>query len=307
MRIGIIGLGNIAVKAYLPLLSNFPQHEFILCTRNKSRLEEIQSKYHFAIGRQKHSDLVEMDHVDAVFIHAATKAHYALVRYFLESNVHVYVDKPISDSIEETKTLCRLAKERQLVLMAGFNRRFAPQLQPMIEANSDLILIQKNRQKLTLGLRELIYDDFIHLVDTLLFLLKDAPEAMHADVKMNGNLLQHVTLMVRTKNKTGIALMNRQSGANEERLEVSGEQEKWILEDLETLWHYKNGQKTVSKLPDWTPVSERRGFKNAMAAFFVALANPDNSYRELKYTLAAHEMCEKIIQSQSSRYESIET
>lgn len=299
MKIGIIGIGNIAEKAYLPLLSSFPNHEFVPCTRNKDRLATIQSKYHFHSGRLKYTDLVEIDQVDAVFIHAATKAHYELIRYFLKSNIHVYVDKPISESIQETRELCMLAKEKKLVLMVGFNRRFAPHIQPLTKIDGDLIAIQKNRQTLTLGLRELIYDDFIHIVDTLLYLLKEEPIESTSRVKMNGNRLQHVSLMIQTENKTGFAIMNRQSGANEERLEFSATQEKWILEDLETLHHYKNGQKTISKHKDWTPISERRGFKGSIETFLDYVESPQKSNLPLEESLLSHEICEEIIQTHS--------
>ena len=301
MKIGVIGLGNIAEKAYLPLLSSFPGHEFIPCTRNKERLDMIQSKYHFQDGRLKYTDLVEIDQVNAVFIHAATKAHYSIIRYFLESNVHVYVDKPISESILETRELCKLAKEKHLVLMVGFNRRFAPHIQPLTELDGDLVFIQKNRQTLTLGLRELIYDDFIHIADTLLYLLKEEPIEITSSVKMNGYKLQNISLMVQTKNKTGFAVMNRQSGANEERLEFSTAQEKWIIEDLETVHHFKNGQKTISKHSDWTPISQRRGFKHSIETFFSYIESPEKSILPLEQSLVSHEICEKIIQAHPSQ------
>lgn len=299
MKIGVIGLGNIAEKAYLPLLSSFPNHKFILCTRNQKRLDQLQSKYHFRDGRLTYTDLVEIDQVDAVFIHAATKAHYSLIRYFLESNIHVYVDKPISESILETRELCQLAKEKDLVLRVGFNRRFAPHIQPLSVIDGDLVLIQKNRQTLTLGLRELVYDDFIHLVDTLLYLLKEKPIEHTSIVKMNGKKLQHVTLMVRTKNKTGFAIMNRQSGANEERLEFSAAQEKWIVEDLDTLYHYKNGNKTLTKHNDWTSIAERRGFKSCVETFLNDITSPEKSYHSLERSIESHEMCENIIRTHS--------
>ena len=39
MRIGIIGLGDIAQKAYLPVLNEKEGIELVLCTRNKEKLE----------------------------------------------------------------------------------------------------------------------------------------------------------------------------------------------------------------------------------------------------------------------------
>ena len=46
MKIGIIGLGGIAQKAYLPVLTQMKDVELILSTRNQETLKSIQEKYH---------------------------------------------------------------------------------------------------------------------------------------------------------------------------------------------------------------------------------------------------------------------
>ncbi|WP_243145997.1 hypothetical protein [Clostridium chromiireducens] len=45
MKIGIIGLGDIAKKAYLPVLSEKEGIELVLCTRNTDTLNRLSKKY----------------------------------------------------------------------------------------------------------------------------------------------------------------------------------------------------------------------------------------------------------------------
>ncbi|MGB7996898.1 MAG: gfo/Idh/MocA family oxidoreductase, partial [Photobacterium halotolerans] len=41
MKIGVIGLGDIARKAYLPVLTQWPDLELVFCTRNADTLQQL--------------------------------------------------------------------------------------------------------------------------------------------------------------------------------------------------------------------------------------------------------------------------
>lgn len=45
MKIGIIGLGDIAQKAYLPVITQLPNIELVFCTRNANALESLAKQY----------------------------------------------------------------------------------------------------------------------------------------------------------------------------------------------------------------------------------------------------------------------
>ena len=45
MKIGIIGLGDIAQKAYLPLITQLEEVEPYFCTRTDSKLKRLGKKY----------------------------------------------------------------------------------------------------------------------------------------------------------------------------------------------------------------------------------------------------------------------
>ena len=64
--------------------------------------------------------------IDAAFVHTATESHIEIIEKLLSNNIHVYVDKPISYSYEDSIRVSNLAKKANKILMVGFNRRFAP-------------------------------------------------------------------------------------------------------------------------------------------------------------------------------------
>lgn len=45
MKIGIIGLGDIAQKAYLPIITQHSDVELVFCTRNSEVLNQLARRY----------------------------------------------------------------------------------------------------------------------------------------------------------------------------------------------------------------------------------------------------------------------
>jgi predicted dehydrogenase len=62
--------------------------------------------------------------VDAVSIAATTKAHYAIARDFLQQGIHVLIEKPITETVEQANELIELAAKHRLKLQVGHLERF---------------------------------------------------------------------------------------------------------------------------------------------------------------------------------------
>jgi predicted dehydrogenase len=69
--------------------------------------------------------------VDAVSIATPTPLHHAIARECLERGVHVLVEKPITETIEEARQLVELAARKGLVLQVGHLERFNPAIQAL--------------------------------------------------------------------------------------------------------------------------------------------------------------------------------
>ena len=67
-----------------------------------------------------------LDIVDVVSIVVPTVNHFKTAKAFLESGVHVLLEKPFAETVEEAETLDQIAREKNLCLQIGHLERFNP-------------------------------------------------------------------------------------------------------------------------------------------------------------------------------------
>ncbi|HET9487948.1 MAG TPA: Gfo/Idh/MocA family oxidoreductase [Chryseosolibacter sp.] len=295
MKIGIIGLGDIATKAYLPVMGrkNLEVHLF---TRNEKNLMTVAEQYRF---QNRHQSLDSLIHsgIKAAFVHTATSSHLEIVEMLLHSNIHVYVDKPVTYDFDTTEKLVALAEKRGLTLMAGFNRRYAPaylNLKQLKDPN--MFVMQKNRASLPGDVRGFIFDDFIHVVDTLLFLFSPSVEKVSVSGRKTAGLLNHVVVQLHSSDgTTAIGIMNRDSGTVEERVEVFTPIEKWVVTNLTETTVFRQGNATRKSTHDWESTLHKRGFEQITEAFIQNILKGSSPHQLHQEILQTHELCEKIV------------
>ncbi|MGW2470781.1 Gfo/Idh/MocA family protein [Streptomyces bauhiniae] len=295
MKVGCIGLGDIARKAYLPVLGTQPGLDLHLQTRTPATLAAVGDSLHLPVG-QRHETLDSLldAGLDAAFVHAPTAVHPEIVTRLLEAGVPTYVDKPLAYELTDSQKLVELAERQGVPLFVGFNRRYAPGYAQVLEHPRDLILLQKNRVGLPEEARPMILDDFIHVVDTLRFLVPGPVDDVTVRVRTEGGLLHHVVLQLSGDGFTALGVMNRLSGSAEEILEVSGQDTKRQVINLAEVIDHK-GQPTVRRRGDWVPVSRQRGIEGAVLTFLDAVrAGEPLSARD---ALATHELCERVVRA----------
>ncbi|WP_137990665.1 Gfo/Idh/MocA family protein [Streptomyces vilmorinianum] len=293
MKVGCIGLGDIAQKAYLPVLAALPGVELHLQTRTEKTLERVAETHHVPDAR-RHSDLDSLlsAGLDAAFVHAPTAAHPEIARRLVEAGVATYVDKPLAYEYADSARLVELAEERGVSLAVGFNRRMAPAYAQCLDHPRELILMQKNRIGLPEDPRTLVLDDFIHVVDTLRFLLPGEVEHTDVRARIREGLMHHVVLQLSGDGFTAIGMMNRMNGSTEEVLEVSGQDTKRQVLNIADVVDHK-GQPTIRRRGDWVPVARQRGIEQTVLAFLDAVrAGKRLSARD---ALKTHELCERVV------------
>ncbi|MER6980747.1 Gfo/Idh/MocA family protein [Streptomyces carpinensis] len=295
MKVGCIGLGDIAQKAYLPVLGTQPGVDLHLQTRTPATLQRVADGLHLPADRRHATlDALLAQDLDAAFVHAPTGAHPEIVTRLLEAGVPTYVDKPLAYDLTDSARLVALAEERNVSLMVGFNRRHAPAYAQCADHPRELILMQKNRVGLPEEPRTMILDDFVHVVDTLRFLVPGPVDDITVRGRMRDGLLHHVVLQLAGDGFTALGVMNRLSGSAEEILEVSGQDTKRQVVNLaETIDH--KGQPTVRRRGDWVPVARQRGIEQAVLFFLDAVrAGKVLSARD---ALETHELCERVVRT----------
>ena len=293
LPVGVIGLGDIAQKAYLPVLTGLPGLDLRLMTRDRAKLDRLGDAYRIDPA-SRFTDLGELigSGVRAAFVHAATDQHVPIVEQLLTAGIDVYVDKPLAYTLDGARHLVELAEQRGRSLMVGFNRRHAPAYVQAKDHARDLIVLQKNREGLAEAARTMIFDDFVHVVDSLVFL---APgEIDHVDVRarVRGGLVEHVVLTLAGDGFTALGIMNRASGSTEEVLEVSGGNSKRAVVNLAEVVDHK-GQPTVRRRGDWVPVARQRGIEQVVISFLDAIRS--GKTLDARESLRTHELCEEIV------------
>ena len=301
MKIGIIGLGNISQKAYLPVMMALDNEiEWHLFTRDQEKLAKIGKKYRISNLYSSIDELLSSG-IEAVFIHTATHTHEALIRKCIEKGIHVYVDKPISENVEEVKALMELAKEKGILLITGFNRRFAPMIQKVKEVpNKNMILIQKTKPESSGSVKYAIYDLFIHVVDTALFLLDEPITQTHFTVKEEAGNLVSCVLHLTTEHTECIATMNYISGANAESVEIQSPTGTHRVVNLTDYEIETAKQKQVISFGDWDETLEKRGFAPVIRLAIDGFQNKKNPV-SMDSSLESHRICQLIVESYEQR------
>jgi predicted dehydrogenase/threonine dehydrogenase-like Zn-dependent dehydrogenase len=132
LGIGLIGAGQFAANTILPAMKGV--RGLRLCgvaTSTGSHARHAAEKFGFDFCTTDYEEILRHPAVDLVFILTRHGSHARLVNEALRSGKHVFVEKPLCLNEEELKEIIQTYNSKletqnpKLVLMVGFNRRFA--------------------------------------------------------------------------------------------------------------------------------------------------------------------------------------
>lgn len=288
----MVGLGDIARKAYLPTLASRAGLEIHLVTRDRVVREDLARSWRIADHHMDVDTALAAARFDAAFVHATTEAHPMLVERLLAARVPVFVDKPLADTYAEAARLAELATRADVPLFVGFNRRYAPVYAALRDRPRTMVQMTKHRRGPLHPPRRTVFDDFIHVVDTLRFLSPGPVEPVAIETIVRAGGLEAVALVL-----TGSALlttgsMHRASGLDEEQLDVVGGGTRTTIRDMADTIH-ADGVEQRTRRGDWTSVQRQRGFEAMCDAFLDIVAS--GAPCPIEDMLETHRLCELIV------------
>lgn len=300
-RVALVGIGSIAEKVYLPLLAGHADAEIAgIVSRSEARIRAAAELYRIPKASTNIGDLADWD-LDAVFVHSATESHADIVLRCLEAGLPVYVDKPLSTQLAESRAMAAAAEKKGLLLAVGFNRRFAPmymQVRTWIEAAGGFAQIHAAKHRTSLHnrpARETVYDDLIHMLDLLLWLGEGEGQMMSnvLDTDAEGRMLQAFGTL-RLGGGIGSYGMARSAGLDFERLELHGSGRTAVVTDLERGLFAEAGGRTEERgFGSWDTVFRRRGFEGVVQHFLDTLDAPELCEIRADRVLGSHELAER--------------
>ena len=119
INIGVIGCGYWGPNHIRNFHALSNCNMLVCCDKDANRLEHMKGLYPAIETTNATEDLFRDNRLDAIVIATPVFAHYELAKKTLESGKHVLVEKPMTDSVETSLSLIRLAREMNRVLMVG--------------------------------------------------------------------------------------------------------------------------------------------------------------------------------------------
>ncbi|MFA1284467.1 Gfo/Idh/MocA family protein [Citrobacter telavivensis] len=297
LRIGVVGLGGIAQKAWLPVLGNASDWTLQAAwSPSREKAEKICAAWRIPYAGSL-TDLAADS--DAVFVHSSTATHYAVVSELLNAGVHVCVDKPLAENLADAERLVALAAKKKLTLMVGFNRRFAPLYRELKAGLGAAASVRMDKHRTdSVGphdLRFTLLDDYLHVVDTALWLAggnaqlnngtlltNDAGEMLYAEHHFTAGQLQLTTSM------------HRRAGSQRESVQAVTDGGLIDVTDMRE-WREDRGQGVVHKpVPGWQTTLEQRGFAGCARHFVECVQNQTVPETAGEQAILAQRVVEKL-------------
>lgn len=181
ISVAVIGTGHLG-SLHTKIYSNMESVELRgVYDVDTSKAEQVAAQF----GTKAYASMEDLlDTVKAVSIATTTKAHFHVGRKALERGVHVFIEKPITETIEQAKSLVALAEQKGLNLQVGHIERFNPailalepyHLKPMfIESHR---LAQFNPRGSDVAV---VLDLMIHDIDLILSLVRSPVKRIDAN------------------------------------------------------------------------------------------------------------------------------
>ncbi len=222
LKIGVLGSGHLG-KIHMKLINEIDVLELVgFYDPNDSNAQKAEEK----LQVKRYTDLEELIHsCDAIDIVTSTISHFECARMVLKNTKHVFIEKPMTSTLEEAFQLVELIKEANVKAQIGHVERFNPAFLAVKDYAFDPMFIEAHRlaQFNPRGTDvSVIHDLMIHDIDIILKLvnanvknihasgvpiISDSPDIANARIEFDNGCVANVTasrLSVKNMRKTRI-------------------------------------------------------------------------------------------------------
>ena len=316
LKVGIFGAGHLG-KFHLNNWMEIPDVELVgFFDPNDETAKQVSEKYQ--LPRFTDSGLL-MDACDVVDVVAPTNHHFDICEMAIKKGRHVFVEKPLANTMAEARQLVTLAKEAGIKLQVGHVERFNPAFLALkdLQLNPMFIEVHRLAQFNPRGTEvSVILDLMIHDIDIILSLVKsdvknisasgvgvmtETPDIANVRIEFNNGCVANLTssrISMKKMRKIrlfqkdayiGIDFLNKKT----EIIKLKEPQDSNVFAfDIET----PTGKKTIAMANP--PVPEINAIKEELTAFKNSILNNTKPVvSEIDGLLAmdvAHQILEKI-------------
>jgi UDP-N-acetylglucosamine 3-dehydrogenase len=191
IRCGVIGLGWFG-EHHVDTLQQLPLVELVaVCTRTESRLKEVRDKYHVPRAYTDYREMLADKSIDMVTVVTHIKDHLAPTVDALASGKHVFLEKPMADSVEDCDRIIAAAGKAGTCFMVGhicrFDTVYALAKEEIQAGNLGTLLSMHARRNLAKWITpshlkkiSALFGDGVHDLDLMLWYSGARPKSVYA-------------------------------------------------------------------------------------------------------------------------------
>ena len=123
LKVGVLGAGHLG-KIHLRLLNQSQKYDLVgFYDPNSENADKVAAEF----GYRKFDTIEELiQAVDVVDIVTPTLSHYDCAKDAIQAGKHIFIEKPISNTVEEADELITLSKKHNVKGQVGHVERFNP-------------------------------------------------------------------------------------------------------------------------------------------------------------------------------------
>jgi len=181
LKVCLVGAGHIG-RFHTKHLS---QHENWTCVgifdSNGDRANLVGDEFAVSVSNDFEALL---DSSDAVFITCPTAYHFQYADMALKAGKHVFIEKPITQTLSEAEELISLAESQGLKIQVGHVERFNPALLALNGLDLNPMFIEAHRLVgfVPRGMdNPVVHENMIHDIDIILSLVRSPVESIQAN------------------------------------------------------------------------------------------------------------------------------
>ena len=142
IKFGVVGVGYLG-KHHVKHLSKFGFIDLVgIYDINNQLLEEISDCYSVPAEKSLNELLKK---VDAISIVTPTKYHFDVANMALDHNCHIFIEKPISDSIELANNIFNKVTQKNKVAHVGHIEQFNPAFKSFMKEKHNPLFLECHR------------------------------------------------------------------------------------------------------------------------------------------------------------------
>jgi len=181
IKIGLLGLGHLG-RIHLKCILLSDKYELVgVFDPDVEAVQEAHNNHEFKAYESADALMEDCEIVDIV---VPTTAHFELAKKALQKGLHIFIEKPVTNTSEEALELKKLAEEKNLKIQVGHVERFNPAFLALNELDFEPAFIEGHRLAFfnPRGTDvSVVYDLMIHDLDIVLSLVNSKVMDVHAN------------------------------------------------------------------------------------------------------------------------------